>query len=65
LVNFLRLKAYYTYCKPGLKRRLQAVADEIVRLEIDQSQSNVRRIVDCDWSISYSYSLIHYCYCSM
>jgi len=24
-----------------------------------QSQSNVKKIVDCDWSISYSYSHIH------
>jgi len=35
-----------------------AVVDEFIRVQIDQSQLNVRRIIDYDWSISYS--LIHY-----
>jgi len=27
----------------------------VVVVRIDQSQSNVRRMIDCDWSITYNY----------
>jgi len=34
-------------------------AERRVMRGLQWAVSNVRRIVDCDWSISYSYSLIH------
>jgi len=40
---------YGSYCRKPLTYKQ--------RLQINQSQSNVRRIIDRDWSISYSYFL--------
>jgi len=48
LVNFLRIKAYYIYCRSGIYSGVYNENLSLKLKEIDQSQSNMKRILDYD-----------------